>query len=195
MAKKYHRRKKRKQNPFLPVAAGLLFIGIAIVILASGYTKGSPGTDTQGQEAGSPLAVNFPAPDLYLENVNGGTESLADYRDHVVLVNNWATWCPPCKAEMPVLQAYYEEHADDGFMIIAIEAGDPRDVVSQFAKDYKLQFQVWLDPNSASVRAFGNGSLPNSYLIDRTGMVRHAWTGQIDRAALEKYVTPLLMEQ
>lgn len=194
MPKKNHRRKKRKQNPFLSVAAGLFFIGIAILTLASGYPKSNSGANTQNQDAGSPLAVNFPAPDLSLENINGRTESLADYREHVVLVNNWATWCPPCKAEMPVLESYYEEHADLGFMIIAIEAGNPMEIVSQFAKDYKLQFQVWLDPNGASIRAFGNGNLPNSYLIDRTGTVRHAWTGQIDRAALENYVTPLLAE-
>jgi thiol-disulfide isomerase/thioredoxin len=121
-------------------------------------------------------------------------ESLADYRDDVILVNHWATWCPPCKAEMPTLEAYYEEHASEGFSIIAIEAGDSRDIVSQFAEQYNLQFPVWLDPDSASLRAFGNSTLPNSYVIDRMGTVRLAWTGEVNREVLEKYVTPLLVE-
>ncbi len=117
-----------------------------------------------------------------------------DFRDHVVLVNNWATWCPPCKAEMPTLAAYYNEHTSEGLMIIAIEAGDPMEGVSQFAQNLDLKFQVWLDPNGASLRAFGNDNLPNSYVIDRSGTVRYVWTGEINKAMLEKYVSPLLSE-
>lgn len=80
-------------------------------------------------------------------------------------------------------------------MIIAIEAGDAKDAVSQFAQSYNLNFQVWLDPDGSSLKAFGNGSLPNSYVIDRLGIVRYAWTGEINLAMLEKYVTPLIAEQ
>lgn len=111
-----------------------------------------------------------------------------------MLVNNWATWCPPCKAEMPTLEKYYEAHASEGFEIIAIEAGDGKDQVAQFADDLNLKFAVWLDPDGASLNAFRNGNLPNSYVIDRQGMVRYAWTGEINLAMLEKYVTPLIAE-
>jgi peroxiredoxin len=139
-----------------------------------------------------PVSVDFVAPELSLENINGHTESLADYRDRVELVNNWATWCPPCKAEMPTLAAYYNEHQSEGFTIIAIEAGDPLDAVAPFVQSYNLEFPIWLDPNGAALRAFGNGTLPNSYVINRSGTVRLAWTGEINKAMLEKYVTPLL---
>ena len=127
-----------------------------------------------------------------LENTNGKTESLADFQDKVVLVNNWATWCPPCKAEMPTLVAFYNEHAKDGLMIVAIEAGEPKDLVQKFAEQYQMPFSVWIDPDGKSLDAFKNGSLPNSYVIDRTGTVRLMWTGEINRENLEKYVTPLL---
>jgi cytochrome c biogenesis protein CcmG/thiol:disulfide interchange protein DsbE len=90
--------------------------------------------------------------------------------------------------------AYYNEHKTEGFTIIAVEAGDPVDAVAPFVQSYNLEFPVWLDPNGASLRAFGNGSLPNSYVIDRSGTVRYAWTGEINKAMLEKYVTPLLTE-
>jgi len=193
MPKKVHRRKKQKQNPFVPIAVGLFLVGIAAVLIASGNTKSTPDSGSGGISI-SPVEVNFPAPELSLENINGITESLADYRGKVVLVNNWATWCPPCKAEMPTLEAYFEEHASKGFSIIAIEAGDSRDIVSQFVEQYKLHFQVWLDPSGTSLRAFGNGTLPNSYVIDRTGTVRLAWTGEVNRDVLEIYVTPLLTE-
>ena len=187
--KKYHRRKARSL-PWIPIVLGIFLIGIAILSLASKNTEG------QAADLSSvvPVKVSFAAPELSLQNIKGETESLADYRDNIVLVNNWATWCPPCKAEMPTLAAYYNEHNGEGFTIIAIEAGDPVQGVSQFAASYGLKFSVWLDPNSASLKAFGNGTLPNSYVIDRSGTVRYAWTGEISKAMLEKYVTPLLTE-
>ena len=190
MSKKKVRRRSQKPYPVLPMAAGLLLIGFALVIM----TSPKSGSDAGSPSSVVPVAVNFAAPELSLENLNGQTESLADYGDNVVLVNNWATWCPPCKAEMPTLVAYYNEHKSEGFTIIAIEAGDPVDDVAPFVQSYNLQFPVWLDPNGASLRAFGNGSLPNSYVIDRSGTVRYAWTGEINKAMLEKYVTPLLTE-
>jgi peroxiredoxin len=187
---KRYRRNTLKPFPWVPMVLGLVLIGIAILALASPRIK-STAADLSSVV---PVEVNFAAPDLSLQNIQGRTESLGDYRDDIVLVNNWAIWCPPCKAEMPTLSAYYSEHTSEGFTIIAIEAGDPVEGVSQFAQSYGLKFPVWLDPNGASLRAFGNGTLPNSYVIDRSGTVRYAWTGEISKAMLEKYITPLLSE-
>jgi peroxiredoxin len=185
---KKYRGKRGKPFPFIPVILGLALIGIAMLT--------APRTDSQPTDLSSfvPIEVNFAAPELSLQNIDGKIESLADYQDDVVLVNNWATWCPPCKAEMPTLAAYYNKHASEGFTIIAIEAGDPIEGVAQFAQSLDLKFPVWLDPNGASLRAFGNGTLPNSYVIDRSGTVRLAWTGEISKSMLEEYVTPLLKE-
>jgi peroxiredoxin len=190
MSKKKYQRKRRQQNPLVPIGIGIFLIVIAVLFMAA------PKSDSKADSLSSvvPMAVNFAAPELSLENIQGETRSLADYRKDVVLVNNWATWCPPCKAEMPTLSAYYNEHSAEGFTIIAIEAGDEKTAVSEFAQSYNLKFQVWLDPNGAALKAFGNGSLPNSYVIDRSGTVRYAWTGEINQAMLEKYVTPLLTE-
>jgi peroxiredoxin len=141
-----------------------------------------------------PMAVNYPAPQLALENVNGKTESLADFGGQVLLLNNWATWCPPCKAEMPTLKKFHDTHSAEGFTIIAVEAGDGKEEVLQFANSLGLTFPIWLDPDGAALNAFKNGNLPNSYVIDRSGTVRYAWTGEISLAMLEKYVTPLIAE-
>lgn len=187
---KKYRRRRAKSFPWIPIVLGIILIGIAVLSLASQNSNGA----AANLSSVVPVKVSFAAPDLSLQNINGETQALADFRTHVVLVNNWATWCPPCKAEMPTLAAYYNEHTAEGFMIIAIEAGDPVDGVSKFAQSYGLKFPVWLDPNGASLRAFGNSTLPNSYVIDRAGTVRYAWTGEISRAMLEKYVTPLLAE-
>jgi peroxiredoxin len=185
-----YRRKQQRSFPWVPIGLGLFLIVMAVLILATPQSGGTAAS----QSSVVPIKVNFTAPELSLQNINGQTESLADYRGQVVLVNNWATWCPPCKAEMPTLAAYYNEHSPEGFTIVAIEAGEPLESVAQFANDYNLKFSVWLDPDGASLKAFGNGNLPNSYVIDRSGTVRYAWTGEISRVMLEKYVTPLLAE-
>lgn len=188
MSKKKYRRKSQRPYPIIPMAAGLLLIGFAFVVMVFS----NPPDSAESLSSVERVGVNLPAPDLSLENMNGQTESLADYRETVVLVNNWATWCPPCKAEMPTLAAFYNKHKSEGFTIVAIEAGDSVEVVSPFVESYNLEFPVWLDPHGASLRAFGNGALPNSYVIDRSGMIRYAWTGEINGAMLEKYVAPLL---
>ena len=189
-SKKKYRRKHKKQFPVLPVVIGGALIVFAILAMASPKTDGIAASTNSVV----PMAVEYAAPELSLQNIKGETESLADYRDKVVLVNNWATWCPPCKAEMPTLVAYHNEHTADGFSVIAIEAGEPVDLVSQFAQSFGMSFPVWLDPDGKSLNAFRNGTLPNSYVIDGTGNVRYAWTGEISKAMLEKYVTPLIVE-
>jgi thiol-disulfide isomerase/thioredoxin len=186
------KRAQQKRNTTLAVVAGLGFIFLAVIVFMALPAVTASGNSGQSGLSTIPVEVNYQAPALALENTKGITESLADFQDKVVLVNNWATWCPPCKAEMPTLVAFYNEHAKDGLMIVAIEAGEPKDQVQKFAEQYQMPFSVWVDPDGKSLDAFKNGSLPNSYVIDRTGTVRLMWTGEINRETLEKYVTPLL---
>jgi peroxiredoxin len=195
MPKRNLRPKQKKLDPVIVISAGVLFVALAALLLLLHAQGGPVSQPAPDQMSVVPMAVKFPAPELALENVSGKAESLADYRGDVVLVNNWAVWCPPCKAELPTLEAYYEAHAAEGFMIVAIEAGDPRDTVSQFVQTDGLKFRVWVDPNNASLSAFRNTNLPNSYVIDRTGTIRYAWVGETDRKMLEKYITPLLSQQ
>jgi len=139
-----------------------------------------------------PVEVNFIAPDLSLKNLQGEQVALSDYLGKVVLVNNWATWCPPCRAEMPALNDYFQKHKDQGFTLIAIEAGDPAQDVQQFIDAYHLTFHIWLDPNGDALSAFHNGDLPSSYVIDKSGTVRFAWVGETGTDMLEDYITPML---
>jgi peroxiredoxin len=194
MTKKKYQRTRQKPFPIVPVALGIFLIGFALMAMVKPKTASTNAGNEDTSSSVVPFAVEYAAPELSLQNIEGKTESLADYRDKVVLVNNWATWCPPCKAEMPTLVAYHNEHTADGFTVIAVEAGEPANLVSQFADSFKMTFPVWLDPNGESLRAFGNGTLPNSYVIDHTGTIRYAWTGEISKAMLEKYITPLIAE-
>jgi cytochrome c biogenesis protein CcmG/thiol:disulfide interchange protein DsbE len=176
---------------------GLFFFGSGLIVLGIAAWLLLPRIilpDSISGESVVPIKVNFNAPDVSLTSLDGKTVSLSAFRGKVVLVNNWATWCPPCKSEMPDLQAFYEAHKDQNFVLIGIEAGETASQVSQFVKQYNLTFQIWLDPNGKSLDAFHNQALPNSYVIDKNGIVRLAWSGAISRAVLEKYIDPLLEE-
>lgn len=194
MTKKKRGRRRGDSSGLIAAGIGLILVGLALFVF---WPTSPADQETQPDSAGLsvvPAEVNYPAPQLSLQSLEGKPESLEDYKGNVLLVNNWAIWCPPCKAEMPTLEDYYEAHNADGFMIVAIEAGEPKEAVSEFAESHGLKFRLWLDPNNASLAAFRNSGLPNSYVIDRAGTVRYAWTGEISRAMLEKYVTPLIAE-
>ena len=177
--------------PLVMAGGGLILLGtVALAYLFWSQARASdlPG----GFESAIPLRVDFRAPRLDLKDMDGDPVSLADYAGQVVLVNNWAFWCPPCRAELPVLERYYQDHRAQGFTIIGIESGGSAQTVSQYVEQYKLTYPIWLDPRIKAVAAFGNRSLPNSYVIDGDGQVRLTWTGPISQEMLENYVSPLL---
>ena len=188
------RGRKRSRGQILAMAligAGLLALGVGALLI---LPKPDISAGVEDSISAVPAEVYYPAPALALIDLQGAPVSLEDYRGTVVLVNNWATWCPPCKEEMPTLQAYFEDHRQQGFTIVAIEAGEPVDEVQVFVDDYGLTFPVWPDPTLQATAAFRNPGLPSSYVIDRQGNVRLAWAGAINRQMLEKHVTPLLEE-
>lgn len=174
----------------LLVGAGLLIAGtvFGISLIRDGLASMEPIWAV-------PVQVSFPAPELALTDLEGKPAQLGGMRGQVVLLNNWATWCPPCKEEMPELQAYYEAHRDQDFNLVAVAQSDPVEDVQNFVQQQGLTFPIWLDLENLSLAAFGNMSMPNSYVIDRSGTVRLAWTGPVNRDVLEQFITPLLEEK
>jgi peroxiredoxin len=179
----------RKTLSFILLALGLALVGTSVFFILRAFQP-------QNNLSTVPVRVNFPAPELTLTDTQGDSHTLADYEGQVVLVNLWATWCPPCKEEMPTLQAFYDKHQKNGFVIIAVNDGDPTADVLQFVKDYKLTFPVWLDPAYiATEKVFKTLNLPSSFVIDRDGTTRLMWVGGIGRRMLEEHVTPLIVEK
>src|SRR5829696_6544915 len=173
----------------------LLFVGLGLTLIAATLYYVLRDVPVQTDLSAVPVRVNYPAPELSLTDVQGNLSSLNDYRGQVVLVNLWATWCPPCKEEMPALESFYTKHKKDGFVIVAINDGDPEADVLQFVEDYSLTFPIWLDPTyTATEQAFKTLNLPSSFVIDRNGKVVLSWVGGIKLKALEKYVTPVIEE-
>lgn len=174
----------------------LLLLGLGGVLIATSAYLIVWGMPSQSSFPTVPVTVNYPAPELTLTDTEGISRSLVDYRGQVVLVNLWATWCPPCKEEMPALQSFYSKYKDQGFVVVAINDGDSTADVLQFVEDYRLSFPVWLDPTYiATEQAFKTLNLPSSFVIDREGTVQLQWVGGITFGALEKHISPLIMEQ
>lgn len=127
-----------------------------------------------------PVAANdpapqagFPAPDFTLKTPEGESYTLSDLKGNAVLVNMWATWCPPCKAEMPAIEKVYNEYKEQGFIVLAVDQtyqDDPFDIMP-FIEDYELTFPVLLDKTGDIGRVYQVRSLPSSYFIDRYGFI------------------------
>jgi peroxiredoxin len=173
--------------PLFLVRVGLILVILALVFVGVNLLPPQ-------QESAVSGAVRFSAPTLELIDLKGGQVSLENYRGQVVLVNNWATWCPPCRAEMPLLETFFRKYASEGFVLIGVNAGESTTEVVEFVDTYDLSFPMWLDKDGQTLRAFRSNALPSSYVIDRDGSVRFAWLGVITEKVLEDNVTPLIFE-
>ncbi|MBX0328180.1 TlpA family protein disulfide reductase [Oscillochloris sp. ZM17-4] len=133
------------------------------------------------------------APTFSLSTPEGVPVSLEGLRGQVVLVNFWATWCPPCRAEMPAIQAAYARYAGQGFTVVAVTANEQPANVTDFFTARGLSFPALLDDGRvhAAYRASG---LPSSFFIDRQGVVRAVYRGAMSDAVIASEVERLLAE-
>ncbi len=134
------------------------------------------------------------APEVEGPNVDGKTARLSDYRGRVVLVDFWATWCPPCKDTMPMYQKLYAARAKDGFVVIAISEDETATDISSFGASRGLTYPIWRDANRAAYNAFGVYEMPAAFLIGRDGRIVRRWDGfiPVDSAETGRAVDALL---
>ena len=175
----------------MSLAAGLALIAISLL----GFWWLGRQSPSEPATTSSRPQVGQPAPDFVLKDLAGNVGRLSTLRGQVVLVNLWATWCPPCRAEMPEMAALYLAHKDEGFTLWGVDDQEPKETVSGFLERNPLPYPIWLDPDSRVSRAYGIDYLPMSILIDRRGVLRGMFPGQSSQAKLEAAIKPLLAEK
>lgn len=151
----------------------ILLLGLAWIYLSADKTHASfAGTVAAPQ-------VGFLAPDFSLLTTTGETIKLSDLRGQAVLVNLWATWCPPCRAEMPAIEKVYNEYKDQGFIVLAVDMTyqDDPSAVMPFVQEHGLTFPILLDETGAVGRAYQLRSLPSSFFITREGIINEVVIG------------------
>ncbi|HSO57378.1 MAG TPA: redoxin domain-containing protein [Paenisporosarcina sp.] len=134
--------------------------------------------ETAGSEE-TGLAIGNVAPDFELTTLEGETARLSDYRGQRVFVNFWATWCPPCRAEMPDMQKLYEQ-TDVDVEILAVNLQESEDVVSEFVNDFGLTFPILMDTNSDVADTYQVRAYPTSYMIDSSGRIQFIAIGAMN---------------
>lgn len=192
--KTYHRPYQappKKNWLYLNIALAVILIlaGVASLFWLGQQTAGrSTSASSQlAQQAGQTIA-----PDFTLSSLDGSQISLSDYKGQVVLVNLWATWCPPCKAEMPTINAFYETHRDDGFVVLAVNSQEGVTTVKDFIQTNGFSFPVLLDTHGEVMDRYRVRALPTSFIIDRNGTIQHIQSGEISTQQLQRIVEPLL---
>lgn len=150
----------------------VLIAGAAWIFLNATPTN-APTVNTAAPQTG------FTAPDFSLKTPQGETYTLSELKGNAVLVNLWATWCPPCRAEMPAIQKMYDEYKEQGFVVLAVNSTiqDSALEIPIFTSEYSLTFPILLDELGEVSRMYQVRSLPSSYFINRLGIITEVVIG------------------
>jgi cytochrome c biogenesis protein CcmG/thiol:disulfide interchange protein DsbE len=171
---------------------------LTLLLLGAGWTWAArvPASLANAGQMPSPRE-GFPAPDFTLNTVGGGPVSLSAYRGQVVIVNLWASWCGPCRAEMPAIQQVYAAYRASGLAVLAVNSTvqDTALDAQNFAQNLGLTFPILLDLDGAVGRSYLVRALPSTFFIDRKGVIRTVvFGGPLSVATIETKVQDLLSE-
>lgn len=170
----HHQQRKRattRHRLLLWFAAGLIIIGTIIVSIAI-----------------TPGMGNGQTPDFVAETLSGDAVQLADYRGQVVMLNFWATWCPPCRAEMPTIKAAYQHYGDQGFNVLAINNAESPAQIRPFVDNLGLNFPIVLDTSTRLQNRFGITAYPTSIFIGPDGNIFAMHSGMLSASQLQDYI-------
>lgn len=136
--------------------------------------------------------IGEPAPDFALDTLDGSTVALADLRGRPVIVNLWASWCPPCRGEIPDLETMAREYGDRGLVVLGVNLQEDPATVQRYADTVGLTFAIALDRQGTVANRYNLNALPTSYFVDRTGIVRDLNIGPLTERGLRTKIAKVL---
>jgi peroxiredoxin len=168
----------------------------SILILGGVWTWQGQQPDVEGAQTTRAIPrAGFAAPGFTLETLDGETRTLSDLQGQVVIVNLWATWCPPCRAEMPALERVWQEYRDDGLLVLAINQRESANRVRAFVDELGLTFPVLLDRDGAVGFRYQLRAYPTTFFIDRDGIIRDVVLGgPMSEALIASKVSELISQ-
>jgi cytochrome c-type biogenesis protein len=208
-----HLHKVEVASGVLLIAIGLLVASNSLTWVASVASRYLPNAENLVKQSGpadagaaqtaqasnasnssSKSAAAEPAPDVELKTTNGKPLRLSELRGQVVLLNFWATWCVPCRSEIPGLNGMQRDLAARGLRVVGVTTSDSADLVREYQKDVRQDYTVALGDDGVAAK-YAVGVLPTTFVIDREGRIRQKIIGEKSRAEFEALVSPLLDEQ
>lgn len=173
------------------IAAVILvaFLTVAIVQAMDKKTEAPETTTTQASANNEGLAIGAKAPDFELKTLTGDTVRLSELKGKKIMLNFWATWCPPCKAEMPEMEQFSKQIGDDT-IILAVNI-DPQLDVQKFVDENKITFPVLLDAEDKVNQAYQILSIPTTYFIDSKGIIQNKYSGSMKLNVMKDFTSKL----
>ncbi len=169
----------------------LQLLVLAAFILVVGYTVGNS-LFSPDKDVTSSALVGQPAPDFSLYSLDGQVVSVADYIGKPVMINFWASWCEPCRNEMPLLDKKAQQYAAQGLTVLAVNLGESEKTVEGFRDEYDLSFPILLDNDDKVSAQYAIEPIPSTFFIDRNGFVKNVYIGELDEQSAEENIQSIL---
>ena len=186
-----------------PATIGLILVGaiallallfVLVIPLGGSSPEAEPGASADSVAVGGHPLMGKTAPDIDLSTIDGDPVSLSELRGRPVLINFWATWCPPCREEFPLMVDAYADHADDGLEILGVMHQDFADGARDFAADMGATWPILEDPGDKAYGEYLVAGLPTSFFVDAEGIVRAFSLGGFSEDGLAAQLETILPE-
>ena len=179
----------RSKSRSYRLALGTLALALVMLVVIQGCANNTPdrgaGTGAQAVELEPAPTVGRMAPDFILKDLDGNSVRLSDLRGKVVFINFWATWCPPCRAEMPEIEAVHQEYKDKGVVVLGVDISEPASTVRQYIQKGGFSWTIVLDSTGEVARNYQIAAIPTSFFIDGEGIIRAVNIGAMTKRAME----------